>query len=169
MTPAHPLPVALAALVSVIVDGALVPSAPAAALRDGRVVAPVALVARIADRIDVGTDGRIWARRGERTCSARPAPPDDPALLAIGPLARCLGARVEWDGRTKTLSLTFAGPLMVSTPRPYDPNAPRVAPTTVFTPEPAPPTPRVIVTGSPQPRRTPIPVTPSWPLTSPRP
>ena len=152
-----------------IVDGSFVPSVPSASLRDGRVVAPVALVARIADRIDVGADGTVSARRGERTCVARPAVPGEPALLAIGPLARCLGAYVAWDGRTKTLSVSFGGPITIGTPRPYDPNAPRVAPTTVFTPEPAPPTPRVIVTGSPQPRRTAIPVTPSWPFMSPRP
>ncbi len=169
MTPAHPLPIALAALVTVIVDGWFVPSAPSASLRAGRVVAPVALVARIADRVEVGADGRVSARRGERTCVARPDAPGEPELLAIGPLARCLGARVAWDGRTKTLGLSFGGPIVLVTPRPYDPSAPRVAPTTVFTPEPAPPTPRVIVTGSPQPRRTAIPVTPSWPLISPSP
>jgi hypothetical protein len=165
------LPLVLAALVTVVVDGALVPSAPQARLIAGRVVAPVGLVARLADSVSVGADGTVTATRGERRCVAPPAEAGtgEPSV-ALGALARCLGAAVSWDGRAKTLALAFPPPAEpLRTHAPFDPSAPQVAPTAVFTPEPAPPTPRAIATGSPLPRRTAIPVTPSFPLTSPRP
>jgi hypothetical protein len=159
----------VAAIVAVVVNGALVPSAPAASLRAGRVVGPLELVARFADRVEVNAGGAIVARRGERVCIARPVGAGDPAIVELAPLARCLGAHVAWDARGKSLQLAFGGPAVVRTMPPFDPNAPQAVPTVVFTPEPAPPTPRVIATGSPRPRRTAIPVTPSWPITTPRP
>ncbi|HEV3088870.1 MAG TPA: hypothetical protein VGX96_16785 [Candidatus Elarobacter sp.] len=170
MTPSQLLPVIVVALVTVVVNGEFVPVAPPAMLRGGRVVAPADLIARISDRIDANADRTIVARRGERACAAMPAGSDDPPVFAVAPLARCLGAHVSWDASGKTLQLAFDdGPRVVRTLPPFDPLAPQAPPTTIFTPEPAPATPRAIATGSPQPRRTAIPVTPSWPLTSPSP
>src|ERR1700681_2856488 len=101
MTPHH-LPVALVELVSVLVYGSFVHSAPPASLSDGHVVAPLVLVARIADRVEVSGNGTVTARRGERECRARALPGSDPALVALAPLARCLGAsQVAWDGAAK--------------------------------------------------------------------
>ena len=155
---------------TVIVNGAVVPSAPPAALRAGHVVGPVELLARFADRIETAPGGTVIVRRGDRSCRSQAVNGREPALFELAPLARCLGAEhVAWDGPTKTLALTFDGPLTVRTLPPYDPAAPRVAPTTIFTPEPAPATPRVIVTGLPRPRRTAIPVLAPAATTGPRP
>jgi hypothetical protein len=162
---------AVAAIVLVVVDGTVLPSAPPAVLRAGRVIAPVTLLARIADRVDAAEPGTVTAARGDLRCTAPAISGAEPAFVAIAPMARCLGAtHVAFDGRTKTLALTFRTARNVRTPSPFDPSAPQVSPTTVFTPEPAPPTPRAIVTGSPHPRRTAIPVfaSPAAP-TSPRP
>jgi hypothetical protein len=167
VTPAH---LALAALVTVVVDGTVVPSAPPARLVEGRVLAPAALVARLADRVTVAEDGGLTAQRGERACAVRTV--DGGAgvpFVVLAPLAQCLGAAVSWDGGSKSLGLAFEAPQPAGTHPPFDPSVPQVAPTAIFTPQPAPPTPRAIATGSPIPRRTPIPVTPSWPVTSPRP
>ncbi|HYZ15391.1 MAG TPA: hypothetical protein VE591_03275 [Candidatus Acidoferrum sp.] len=156
-------------LVTIVVDGDVVPGAPPARLVDGRVLAPVAFVARLADRVTVAEDGALTAQRGERACAVRTVEADGVRLVVLAPLAACLGAVVSWDGASKTLGLAFEIPQPAGTHPPFDPSAPQVAPTAIFTPQPAPPTPRAIATGVPVPRRTGIPVTPSWPVTSPRP
>jgi hypothetical protein len=156
--------VALASLVTVMVDGAFVASAPPPLLVDGRILAPPALVAQLADRVDVASDGSLTAQRGNLRCAAAPAAVGDPAPVALAPLLRCLGAELHWDAAAKTLAVSFSGPVSVQTLPVFDPNAPQVRPTVIFTPEPAPPTPRTLVTGVPRPRRTAVPAIPSLPL-----
>jgi hypothetical protein len=158
----------VAALVTVVLDGAPAPSAPPARLVGGRVLAPVPLIARLADRVTVAPDGGLTAQRGERACIARIVGTEDAPLVELAPLARCLGAAVSWDPASRTLGLAFAPAVQSREHPPFDPRAPQVTPTTIFTPEPI-RTPRVLVTGSPIPRRTAIPVTPSFPFTTPRP
>jgi hypothetical protein len=158
----------LAALVTVVLDGAPAPSAPPARLVGGRVLAPIALIARLADRVTVAADGGLTAQRGERACVARTIGAEGAAFVELAPLARCLGATVSWDAASRTLGLAFARAAQSREHPAFDPRAPQVAPTTIFTPEPV-RTPRVLVTGSPIPRRTAIPVTPSFPFTTPRP
>lgn len=165
MTPVH-----LTTVVLVLVQGAFVPSAPPAMLIGGHVIGPVQLAARFADRVDV-RHGIVTARRGERTCAARGLTTGAPLLIELAPLARCLGAAIAWDGRAKTFAISFADATTIRPLPSFDPTAPQVAPTTIFTPEPPPPTPRPIDSASPRPRRTAIPVVPSWPVasTAPRP
>ena len=158
-------PQALTGAILVLLNGALLPSAPPAHIARGRVVAPAAAVAQFADRVTVAPDGAVRAQRGDRVCTAKASGASE--LVELAPLARCLGVRVAWNARAKSLALDV-GAAPMRTHAPYDPHAPRVAPTAIFTPEPAPPTPRAIATGIPQPRRTAIPVTPSLPVTSPR-
>ncbi len=158
------LPVALSAIVTVVLNGVTTPSAPPAQLVGGHVLAPPALIAKFADRVTTFPDGGLTATRGERACDAQPVMQH---MVALAPLARCLGAHVAWDPDGKTITLAFPSSIDVRTPAPYVPTAPQVAPTTIFTPEPPPPTPRAIETGVPHPRRTAIPETPSLPLESP--
>ncbi len=155
-----------AALVAVVIDGAIVPSVPTATLAMGRVLGPPELIARFATRVQMLDDGELVVERNGRLCTARAQSGDVLDRVPLEPLVRCLGGSSVWDERGHTLSITFARSTGVATPAPFDPSAPQVAPTTVFTPEPASPTPRAIASGSPRPRRTAIPVTPSWPVPS---
>jgi hypothetical protein len=160
-------PLHLLVLAVVIVDGALVPSIPPASVLMGRVVGPPRLVAAFADQVVVGADGTVIARRGALTCTAPALTPGDPPLVALAPLARCLGAAVSWDARAHTLALAFGpeAPLPTPTPPAVSPATPAAA-TPSSGPATAPPTasPRPVLTGIPMPRRTAIPALPSWPV-----
>ena len=156
-------------LVAVVVDGAQLSSDPTPTLVRGRVVAPAALVAQFADRVTLGNGDAVVVERNGRTCAVRTQRDDPFGRVQIAPLARCLGATVSWDGSARTLSIAFVRANVVRTPAPFDPTAPQVAPSAVFTPEPRPPTPRPIDTGVPRPRRTAIPASPSWPSATTRP
>jgi hypothetical protein len=82
-------------------------------------------------------------------------------FVPLAEVVRALGGAAAYDARTHTAALDVPPATVLATPTPFDPAAPQVAPTVIFTPSPAPATPPPPVAGSPQPRRTAIPVIPS--------
>jgi hypothetical protein len=169
------------AAVIVILNGAVVASAPPAQLLFGHVMAPLApVITRFTDRAVIAGD-TITLVRGGRTCvfhigsdayscdgvgAMSPVAPFGRAGVAYVPLAEVVhafGGAVEYDPRTHIAALDVVRDATLKTPAPFDPSAPSATPTAVFTPSPAPatPTPRALETGSPLPRRTAIPAIPS--------
>jgi hypothetical protein len=175
------------AAVVVILNGAIVASAPPAQLLFGHVMAPLApVITRFTERAAIDGD-TITLTRGGRTCTLHigsdaiscdgvthtlPVAPfgrDGVAYVPLAEVARALGGAAAFDGHTRIVALDVPPETVLKTPPPFDPNAPQATPTVVFTPSPsptpAPPTPtatpRALDTGSPQPRRTAIPAIPS--------
>jgi hypothetical protein len=172
--------------VVVILNGAIVASAPPAQLLFGHVMAPLApIVTRFTQRAVLDGD-TITLVRGTRTCvlhigsdaiacngiaGVLPVAPfgrDGIAYVPLAEVARALGGAAEYDPHTHIAALDVAPITVLHSPAPFDPNAPQATPTTIFTPTPSPTppaaqtaTPRPADTGSPQPRRTAIPVVPS--------
>jgi hypothetical protein len=164
-------------VVTVLVNGALVDGSVAARICGDVVVAPLApYLGRIANRIVVDPAGNriVFERDGRsvavtigspviRSGGATRALPIAPYLRAGEPLiplaavARALGASVDYDAASRTVSVaTIPEPLASLTPdTAYTPPA---QPLATFTPNPT-PAPSVEVTGIPKPRRTPILVT----------
>jgi hypothetical protein len=163
----------------VVVNGAFASGTPPARLLFGHVVVPVAAsAARLADR--VATDGNtLTLARGAHACifhvgssayacdgvaAQAPVVPfarDGIAYVPLAPLARAFGGSVQLDAARGIVAVTLPPATVVATPTPFDAQAPQVAPTTIFTPQPAPATPAAIVSGDPHPRRTAIPAMPS--------
>jgi hypothetical protein len=167
------------AAVIVIINGAIVASAPPAQLLFGHVMAPLApLVTRFTERAMRDGDA-ITLARGDETCvlhigsnamtcngesETLPVLPfgrNGVAFVPLAEVARAFGGAAAYDPDKRILALDVPPPTALATPTPFDPNAPEVTPTTVFTPSPPPATPRPLDTGIPQPRRTAIPVVPS--------
>jgi hypothetical protein len=136
------------------------------------------IVAHIADRVTL--DGNtITLVRGPRVCvfavgsptyrcdgapqasSVVPFARDGIVYLPLGPVVRAFGGTVTYDAQRGTVAVALPRSNALLTPPPFDASAPQVAPTRVFTPQPAPPTPQVPISGDPRPRRTAIPATPS--------
>lgn len=160
--------------VTVLVDGVLVDGSTDARLQGAVVVAPLEpYLQAIADRIVVDAQsGRIVLQRGSRTVcitigspvvrsgdGSRPLPiaPYVRAGEPVIPLAavvRALGASVDFDARTRTVTVvTDPEPLASMTPdAAYTPPA---EPMQTFTPNPS-PAPSGPATAIPKPRRTPI-------------
>ncbi len=169
------------AVVVVILNGAVLASAPPAQLLFGHVMAPLApVITRFTDRAVV-TGDTITLERSGRICvfrigsdtymcngvtSVAPVAPFGQGGVAYVPLAEVVhafGGAVEYDAHTRIVALDVVRDVTLRTPAPFDPSAPSATPTTVFTPSPAPatPTPRPVESGSPLPRRTAIPAIPS--------
>lgn len=169
------------AAVIVILNGSVVASAPPAQLLFGHVMAPLApVITRFTERAAVDGDTITLVRDG-RTCvfrigsdaftcdgviSVSPVAPFGRGGVAYVPLAEVVhafGGAIAYDPRARAVALEVVSAAPLKTPAPFDPSAPSVTPTTVFTPSPAPatPTPRPLESGSPMPRRTAIPAIPS--------
>jgi hypothetical protein len=169
------------AAVVVILNGAIVASAPPAQLLFGHVMAPLApVITQFTERAVLDGD-TITLTRGSRTCVLRigsdaiscdgtvhtlPVAPfgrDGVAYVPLADVTRALGGAAAFDAHTRIVALDVPPETGLKSPPPFDPNAPQAPPTIIFTPSPAPAaaTPRVLDTGSPQPRRTAIPAIPS--------
>jgi hypothetical protein len=149
--------------VTVILDGRPLAAYVRAYIAGGRVYAPVApLITRLADRIWFEGDTLVVERDG-RSVRVRLAPSPgqrfDAAYVPAGATLRALGASVRYDASRHRLLVSTPMRGGVASPTPFDAAAPEVAPSAVFTTVP-PPTPRPVWSGSPLPRRTPLPAPP---------
>lgn len=150
--------------VTVIVEGRPLAAYVHAFLAGGRVYAPVSpLLVRLADR--VWSEGDVLViERGSVRVRVRLAPAVplalDAAYVEVGPVLRAIGASVRYEAAAHRLVVHVGARTIIATPTPFDPTAPSVAPSPVFTPT-VPPTPRPLWTGSPLPRRTALPEPPA--------
>jgi hypothetical protein len=160
----------LALTVTVVLNGMIVPSFAPAQLAAGRVVAPLqTILTDLAGSVsyEPGAPTLSLVRDGRRIVAAVVFVHDGTPYALLGPIVRDLGGSVQFDARTKTLAIELPADHTLQTPAPFDPSAPHVSPTALFTPEPPRPTPRAVATGVPQPRRTAIPAVPSMPYNPP--
>jgi hypothetical protein len=157
-------------VVTVVLGGMSLPSSqPAWVSPDGFVYAPIdPIVRRIAERVQI--DPRDLAitfeGNGKRVVVRTPldviAEADGTIYVRLGTVVRDLGGSASFDAVRKVVTVEMPGPSPVATATPFNSANPSVAPTMVFTPQPL-TTPRASPTGIPQPRRTPVPVVPSFP------
>jgi hypothetical protein len=159
-------------VISIVVNGRVVESSHCATLDRGVVVAPLdPFVRSFATAIESRNDGRIVISRGDaaivlaigspfandatdvRRLPMAPFVRDGEPIIPLGFAARALGASVSYDAKARVVTIHFdRAPLAAMTPQAgYVPPADPVT----FAPT-ATPAPRVIVTGVPRPRRTPI-------------
>ena len=151
--------------VTVLVDGRPLAAYERAYVARGRVFAPVSpLLTRVVDRL--WFDGQHDGARARRAARSRALPPAaaarlENAYVMVGPVLRELGIAVRYEAAGQRLSVSTPGHGAVASPTPFNPAAPTVAPSAVFTPA-EPSTPRPLWTGSPLPRRTPLPHPPPF-------
>jgi hypothetical protein len=102
-------------------------------------------------------------QRGHRLARISLAPAGDAALNATfvpaGAVLRALGVLVGYDSAARRLVVFVPGGAILASPTPFDPSAPSVAPSNVFTPAPS-VVPHPRWTGTPLPRRTALPFPP---------
>lgn len=149
--------------VAVLVDGHPLAAYRRAYLAEGRVFAPIApLLTRLGDRAWF-EGGTLVVEHGGRTVrialNGDALGRLDAVYVPVGPALRQLGFDVRYDAARNALVITVSRRAVVASPTPFDPAAPSVAPSAVFTPL-EPPTPRPVWTGSPLPRRTALPFPP---------
>jgi hypothetical protein len=148
-------------MLTIVVDGTPVRSYNAPRLERGRVIAPIEPYVTAIAR-SIGYDGQALIVRLGDLFAQVPldgAPPPDryaTTYVELAPIARTLGARLQFDRQTQTLYVQTPR-FVVATPTPFNPAVPQTPPREVFTPVPQ-QTPRPVVSGTPLPRRTPIPV-----------
>ena len=142
---------------TVAVDGRTVAAYVRARVVDGRVYAPLSLLRLLVDRMWFEGGAVVIERAGRRVhvpLSLRSQGDADTSSVALGPLLRALGDDVRYDARTHVFEVRTPPAVPVVPATPYD-GGPLPA-RSVFTPEPV-PTPRPEWSGSPLPRRTPLP------------
>lgn len=154
-----------AAVFNVTINGIVVRSYNAPYVQRGRVMAPIEpFVTSVAASIEY-SGGTLIVRRGDRFAQLRMRAPHpahfQSTFVPIGPLLRTIGVSIAYDAGNRTVAIVSPhNPL--TTPTPFNPAVPWVAPRVVFTPSPA-QTPKPVVTGIPLPRRTPLPASTSVP------
>lgn len=145
----------------VVLNGAIVHSYSPAYLHNGHVIAPLQpYVTAVAGRITYN-GANLVVTRGDRFAKLRfggqPQPGQwDQTYVEIAPLLRSLGVSVAYDPQRRRLEIDTLQPMLV-TPTPFNPAVPQASPKAIFTPAAA-STPRPQVSGSPAPRRTPLPL-----------
>ena len=171
----------VALVVTVLLDGRPIDASVPAVLFRGTIVAPLdPFVRRLANRIEfdpatgvirIARDGStaelaIGARtlRGDSKLEALPIAPflrDGQPQIPLAAVARALGATVSYDARSRTVEIIGPPAAELESPEPvFVPVGP---PRATFTPQPV-STPRPVVTGIPQARRTPVWEQPSQPV-----
>ena len=143
-----------------VLDGRPVRSYTSLSLQRGRVVGPVEpYLTQVAERVEL-TGGFLILTRGSHRVRV-PVGPGSMTLsqteVALVPLLRALGEAVSIDANQGRIVVTTPRATTIAKPVPFDPRVPQVAATVVFTPTPA-PAPVLTWTGTPVPRRTPIPL-----------
>lgn len=162
-----------AQVVTVLLGGVPIPtSRPAWLDARGFVFTPLdPIVVRLAQVVEIDREeGHVTLRRDDKSVVVRFGPdaiaePDGTIYVRLGPVVRGLGGTATFDAVRKVVTIEMPQAQAVSTPTPFQPANPTVAPTTIFTPQPT-VTPRPTPSGAPQPRRTPVPVVPSYPSPS---
>ena len=157
-------------LVTVLLGGEPVAASRPARIIDNFVVVPLdPFIRRIAQSIEVDpAQGTIVVERQTNSIVLRlmrdaVRMPEGTIYVRLAQVVRGLGGSVTFDGVRKVAAVEMPQAPPIVTPTPFDPSNPSVTPRRVFTPEPT-VTPRPTLTGIPQPRRTPVPVVPSFPL-----
>lgn len=151
----------LASLLTILIDGSPLAMSQPPRIVAGRIMAPlVPVMTRIADAISVRGDRTIVFDRGRREVSVllalRTPCPECDVYVPLAAVVRGLGGAVRYDPHAGSVELSFSPPEL-RTPAPYDMLAPpHPAATTLTWPSAPSPTPRPVVVGTPQPRRTPV-------------